>query len=896
MVHKVTREGDDGGVLTKTFLYNNGSTRKWRESFWTRQGEVPSFIVYAYDAIGRVRKVTNPDGTFAENVYGKGSVTYYDELRNARTSVSDAYGRVVEVLEHVDATTTRSTLTTYDVLDHTTTITDAAGNHSSIRWDTLGRKLAQCDVDLGCWFFAYDPAGRMTSSEDAKGQRIDYSYDAIGRMTHKRNPDGQETTWVYDQPGHGPSVGYLTSVDYPGGRGSYDYDSQGRIVSETRCVGSLCNRVQTTHDLAGRTKTITYDDGETVPYGYDAAGRLASVGGYATSLVYDARDQVLSHVAGNGVTTTYTYDSARRWLTSAVVASGPIVLFDSTYGYDDAARVVSSSSTTNAGSNLKYRYDAQHRLIAVEGGQTQSFAYDAIGNMTFNSRVGQYAYEDPAHVHAVTRAGSRAFAYDANGNMTLRDGEALTFDADNRLVAAHGEAMAYDTEGARIRRGDHLYFSRFAEREADGTIIKSYWAGEVLLARRRVGTSQPGLTYYHADRLGSIRVLTDASGAKVATYDYRPFGEVLESIEEPGVVNDTKWGGHRLDAASQLVYMNARYYDPSLARFVSADSMVPDPVNPQALNRYSFGYNNPVSHVDPTGHAPVIAVVIAVVSIAATAPAAIIAVAVVGAVASTAGYVTKNPVLATIGAVALGFATGFVSGAGFLAAPGWGGGIVSAGAALLNSPASPLSPGFREALGWAFNAQALIHAGVEQARASHDAHARGAKPFDDARAEPGTGAGQADASAGRAGKSLEPASASELGIGGGGGGDLVAQLRNPADIGSGPAEALDYHANYNNIREHYQLAADIIRRADKVYDSILFGQKVLVFQAGAQRVIVGPRVDVFGRPQPTIQTFVGGHVRPGVSGSGAWQHYNPQLPYISPPAACRGSSCAVDYR
>ncbi len=50
--------------------------------------------------------------------------------------------------------------------------------------------------------------------------------------------------------------------------------------------------------------------------------------------------------------------------------------------------------------------------------------------------------------------------------------------------------------------------------------------------------------------------------------------------------------------------MNARYYLPGLARFASPDTLIPDPANPQALNRYTYTLNNPLKYSDPSGHTP----------------------------------------------------------------------------------------------------------------------------------------------------------------------------------------------------------------------------------------------------------------------------------------------------
>ena len=87
----------------------------------------------------------------------------------------------------------------------------------------------------------------------------------------------------------------------------------------------------------------------------------------------------------------------------------------------------------------------------------------------------------------------------------------------------------------------------------------------------------------------------------MANIDYFPFGETRS---ETGLLGtDKKFTGQRLDGTG-LYYYNARYYDPAIGRFISADSIVPNPADPQSLNRYSYCLNNPLRYIDPSGHAP----------------------------------------------------------------------------------------------------------------------------------------------------------------------------------------------------------------------------------------------------------------------------------------------------
>jgi RHS repeat-associated protein len=78
---------------------------------------------------------------------------------------------------------------------------------------------------------------------------------------------------------------------------------------------------------------------------------------------------------------------------------------------------------------------------------------------------------------------------------------------------------------------------------------------------------------------------------------YFPFGECLESPPYP---TDILFTGQRLDATG-LYYYGARYYDAGMGRFISPDTIIPDPANPQSFNRYSYCLNNPLKYTDPSG-------------------------------------------------------------------------------------------------------------------------------------------------------------------------------------------------------------------------------------------------------------------------------------------------------
>ena len=94
--------------------------------------------------------------------------------------------------------------------------------------------------------------------------------------------------------------------------------------------------------------------------------------------------------------------------------------------------------------------------------------------------------------------------------------------------------------------------------------------------------------------------MTDSAGNKVEEIYYYPFGGTR--LNQGSVNLKHKYTGQEEDPETGLYYYNARYYDPSIGRFISADSIVGNPRDPQDLNRYTYAGNNPLIYIDPTGH------------------------------------------------------------------------------------------------------------------------------------------------------------------------------------------------------------------------------------------------------------------------------------------------------
>jgi RHS repeat-associated protein len=134
----------------------------------------------------------------------------------------------------------------------------------------------------------------------------------------------------------------------------------------------------------------------------------------------------------------------------------------------------------------------------------------------------------------------------------------------------------------------------------DGHVATDYLRlGGKTIARLKTVSGSTTVSYLHQDHLGSPAAATDGTGAKLWRENYTPYGE--ERVDDPANDNDESFTGHIKDDATGLTYMQARYFDPVIGRFLSGDPVGFSVGAPQQFNRYSYALNDPINNTDPTG-------------------------------------------------------------------------------------------------------------------------------------------------------------------------------------------------------------------------------------------------------------------------------------------------------
>ncbi|HZS39020.1 MAG TPA: FG-GAP-like repeat-containing protein, partial [Polyangia bacterium] len=621
-IWRAVRKGPDAqhSIYSDTVYQTRAGVQQQSRPYYAT--DTPTWSYYTYDALDRWTKTQFADNTTTYMAYGTGAcaspapgatcfaTTHTDELGHNQIDLSDAYGNVV--LHRVFSRGTPvDTQYIYDLRGSLAQITDAAQNQWSYTTDSLKRIITSRDPDLGTWTFQYDPAGNLTTQTDAKGQVTAMAYDPIDRlsaMTSLAATSSQATsTWTYDENRSGYyNVGHLTSVIDPYGGETMNYNAAGKQATYTRTIGSSSYTFTASYDAGGRLIAAGYPDGDTAgtssaPRTYDGGGRPFGIPGIIDSAQYDASDNLTHFNAHNGTSTNRVYSYARGWLTSVQTTSPaqtlPVVSVDLTR---DAKGRITARNSPFCSDGWSYGYDDLDRLTSAmsrsDYSKNTSYSYDNVGNITYNSQLGPYSYNPGTH--AVASAGQNVYRYDLNGNMSSRNGQTATWDGLNRLTSIAGSSFSYDAHGARLSKvngANSTYYLNEDVEVSNGSFNKYFRLGG-----QRVAQRSGAATYWvHGDHLESLDSVTDTSGRPAGgRMTYWPYGDRMSN--DVSTAEGIGFTGERQDETG-LLYLHARYYDPQLGRFTSADTASPV-ASGVGVNRYSYANNDPIGHADHNGH------------------------------------------------------------------------------------------------------------------------------------------------------------------------------------------------------------------------------------------------------------------------------------------------------
>lgn len=447
------------------------------------------------------------------------------------------------------------------------------------------------------------------------------------RTEWQARPAAEATSYYQAQVNTYATLAEKTKQDYFNSLNNIDQLMLDMLTAKNTLADSLANPLSTGYTNDKLNNIVGLEDLWHGDYGQVT---LWSV------LDRDPSGGVASELFGNGNISKRNRDEVSGRITTAETYDyRGNQLLQTEYDYDLRGRIINRDMQLQDGKQINeaFDYNNDNRITRWGFSQTdsavnqhleQEYRYDQYGNLSYKTNAGILTV-DATNNRLLNRtfAGQQYnYNYDTNGNMLNGDSRTYTWNAFNKIASvsrgSKSVSYRYDAGQNRVKQqtaNKTTYyvnpgFEVVLDNSSGSTVtryIHHVIAGNDVVATYEKSSAGDKASYYHRDLNGNGQLITSASGSVQQLRLFSPYGEdVAELLGGSAAQYDRLRGytSHEMVDDVQLINMNARHYDTFTARFVSADTIVPDLYTEADFNRYAYVRGNPVSLRDPSGHCP----------------------------------------------------------------------------------------------------------------------------------------------------------------------------------------------------------------------------------------------------------------------------------------------------
>ncbi|MGN0528479.1 MAG: amidase domain-containing protein [Eubacterium sp.] len=585
-----------------------------------------------YDGLGRTIQEISPEDYDAEKDGLPTENSYSDANVGQRYYYNDTTGNLDREINRLDVETT---YTYYDTGEKKTESFDIYKYDYNIK----GNLTKVFVDDINTLTYNYDEDYNLTSEAYANGQSIHYEYDDNNNLVRQFHNDDTSpyVTYSYNEDNKlTQKINSDTGLKYVYGENNsvsvYKISDNTLVQSYTETI----TEADEENDIESRTDITETHFGAAYSSVIKDKSVSYTTGNNVVEYSYTENEDIIASdvVKFNGntaISSAYEYDSNNNITSKALSYSGTVSVVNT---YDDDNII----TTTGYDEPLVYyTYDDNGQIVRSDNGvqrYSSTFTYDNRGNIlsknkykyTRNENITSsptesttFTYSNDGWNDKLTAVNGTPLTYDANGNVLTYGDKSFTWSSGRNLSQiTDGDntySYAYDENGIRTSKtvnGVTTYYNTkdgviLSQTDGTNTMYFQYDTSGV-----PIGFIWNGTQYlYMTNQMGDVISVTDAQGVELVQYEYDEWG-ALASIYTPhnsetentlANINPLRYRGYYLDSETGYYYLQSRYYDPSICRFINADNYCfIDREIKNGTNLFEYSLNDPINYIDPTGN------------------------------------------------------------------------------------------------------------------------------------------------------------------------------------------------------------------------------------------------------------------------------------------------------